>query len=46
MMPADLVYALSDDRQRAALNRRRAERLAERDRRERERRRRSPRGSS
>jgi hypothetical protein len=34
MMPADLVYALSSDRQRAALNRARAERIAEHDRRQ------------
>jgi hypothetical protein len=35
MMPADLIYALSPEQQRAALNRARTERIAERDRRQR-----------
>lgn len=30
MMPADLIYALSDDFQRARLNRARADRMADR----------------
>ena len=35
MMPADLIYALSSEPQRSALNRARAERVAEHDRRQR-----------
>jgi hypothetical protein len=41
MMPADLMYVLSDDRHRVALNRARAERVAAHDRQERSRRRRA-----
>jgi hypothetical protein len=41
MMPADLIYALSDDSQRARLNRARAERSALRERRHGSRRRRT-----
>lgn len=41
MMPADLIYALSPERQRAALNRDRAEAIAEHDRRQRARSRRT-----
>jgi hypothetical protein len=46
MMPADLIYALSDERQRAALNRARSERVVGHVQRERDRSRRTRRRTS
>jgi hypothetical protein len=46
MMPADLIYALSGERQRAALNRARSERVAVHEQREQDRSRRTRRRTS